>query len=91
MSESVELLSAPTNYAVVKLPGRSYPGVVFQGDSLNSLIRDLESLRVSAQGFGNEEFTFELQAIIDSLSQVRFAYEAVCDSKGISLPYSNAL
>ncbi|WP_430426199.1 DUF6959 family protein [Phenylobacterium sp.] len=35
------MLSEATNFAVVQLPGRAYPGVVFQGDSLASLIGDI--------------------------------------------------
>ena len=42
--DDVKLLSEPTNYAVVHLPGRAFPGVVFQGDSLDGIIADLEEV-----------------------------------------------
>jgi hypothetical protein len=38
-----KLLSEPKNYAIVQLPQRRFPGVVFQGDSLNILINGHQS------------------------------------------------
>lgn len=40
--DDAKLLSEPTNDAVVQLPGRAFPGVVFQGDS-SQTARDLET------------------------------------------------
>ncbi len=45
MSEIVVLLSGPTNYAVVQLPGRKFPGVVIQGDSLHAMVGRLAELQ----------------------------------------------
>lgn len=39
--DGAKLLSAPANYAVVHRPGRAFPGVVFQGDSLRNLVAEL--------------------------------------------------
>ena len=41
MSDFAEVRSEPTNYAVVQLPGRQFPGVVFQGDTLHVLAHSL--------------------------------------------------
>lgn len=78
----VKLLSDPTNYAVVQLPGRAYPGVVFQGDSLHVLITDLE--RASAEGNPTETLT----DVIGHLREVQARYEAVLKGEGMALPYS---
>ena len=45
MDDVAKLLSKPTNYAVVQLPGRSYPGTVIQGDSLQTLVLRLQEVR----------------------------------------------
>lgn len=79
-----KLLSDPTNYAVVQLPGRAYPGIVFQGDSLHALIADLE--RASAEGNPAEMLT----DVIDHLREVQARYEAVLKREGMALPYSRA-
>lgn len=84
MSE-VRLLSAPANYAVVQLPGRHFPGVVFQGDSRNILIQTLESVESEADPF---ERAFALAQIVEDLQAIRSGYEAVLKDAGIALPYS---
>jgi hypothetical protein len=81
---TARLLTPPTNYAVVQLPEREYPGVVFQGDSLCNLIDDLEAAisetdPVQKEGAFNE--------VMEGLYAVRAHYEAVLRESGISLPY----
>ncbi len=79
-----KLLSKPTNYAVVQLPGRAFPGVVFQGDSLNALIADLREVAVEIDA---DERDFALRDMIERLSGVQNNYERVLAEKGIPLPY----
>jgi hypothetical protein len=43
---SAKLLTSSHNYAVVQLPGRQFPDVVFQGDSLHILETHLSKLLV---------------------------------------------
>jgi len=81
----VKLLSEPTNYAVVHLPGRAYPGVVFQGDSLNILINELRGASIESDA---EERSITLGAVIERLEAVQKGYEAVLDREGIDTPYT---
>lgn len=83
----VKLLSKPTNYAVVHLPGRAFPGVVFQGDSLNILIGDLEEAAVEDDA---DERNATLTDVIERLREVQAHYEAVLEREGMSLPYPKA-
>lgn len=87
MNESVELLSPPTNYAVVHLPGRKFPGVVFQGDSLHNLLRRITELRERTDKYGDDEVAASLAELSESLSEVVQHYETVCSNRGIPLPY----
>jgi hypothetical protein len=80
----VKLLSRATNYAVVQLPGRAFPGVVLQGDSLHILIGDIE--RAVAEPDDGER-TASLAHVIERLREVCAHYEAVLDREGIELPY----
>jgi hypothetical protein len=86
MSE-VKLLSEPTNYAVVQLPDRAYPGVVFQGDSLNSLIADLQEVAVMNDP---DEKSFSLRDVIERLQGVQVHYEKVMEREGVALPYTRS-
>lgn len=88
MSESVELLSQPTNYAVVQLPGRKFPGVVFQGDSLHNLLRSITQLRQLTEKYSDDEIAVSLSELSESMSEVVQHYEKVCSDRGIPLPYS---
>lgn len=90
MSEVAEILSKPTNYAVVQLPGRAFPGVVFQGDSLNSLTTRVAELRSLSEMAHEEEITAGLTEMFEQLSEVVAHYESVCRARGISLPYSRS-
>lgn len=81
-----KLLSEPTNYAVVQLPGRAFPGVVFQGDSLHSLIVELREVAAETDA---EERGFAICDIIERLSGVQNNYERVLSRKGIPLPYKS--
>jgi hypothetical protein len=87
MSESAELLSRAINYAVVQLPGRRFPGVVVQGDSLHSLIGQIEELQRLSEPYRDEELILGLAEIHDVLNSARVHYERICRERGIALPY----
>lgn len=79
---TVRLLTEATNYAVVQLPERKFPGVVVQGDSLNNLVSLLEKALI------DESECLDLIAeALDILSGAKSRYEATCSAAGISLPY----
>lgn len=79
---TARLLTEATNYAVVQLPGRSFPGVVVQSDSLDNLINLLE------ESMADESERLDLIAeALDILRGARSRYETTCSAAGISLPY----
>jgi len=80
----VKLLSDPTNYAVVHLPQRRFPGVVFQGDSLKSFIADLEEAATEPDP---GEKAAALEEVIERLKAIRARYESVLGGAGMELPY----
>jgi uncharacterized protein DUF6959 len=88
MSEGAELLSRAINYAVVQLPGRRFPGVVIQGDSLRILVGRIEELQRLAEPHGDEELLLGLAEIHDELNSARVHYERICQERGIAPPYS---
>lgn len=83
MSEA-RLLTPPTNYAVVQLPDRAFPGIVFQGDSLASLIGELEEAIAEPDP---DVQAIAFAEIMNQLRTVRSRYEAVLKEAGIRLPY----
>lgn len=81
----IRLLSEPTNFAIVQLPGRAFPGVVFQGDSLDALVSDI---REALDEVDESERAFALNEIIGRLEAIQSHYKAVLDREGIALPYN---
>lgn len=87
MNDSVKLLSPPTNYAVVQLPGRKFPGVVFQGDSLHQLLVDLRECAARAAGSNDVRLREDLATMTVRMEDVIRGYEHVLTERGIELPY----
>lgn len=87
MTLQAELLSPPHNYAVVQLPGRKYPGVVVQGDSLHILKQQAERLGRLLGAMALEELADEIAYLTEQLSEVQTHYERVCAERTIALPY----
>ena len=87
MPEYAELLSPATNYSVVQLPGRKFPGVVFQGDSLRILVSNLRQMCQEAAKHQDDELNAGFESLLVTLESVMGHYESVCQSRGIQLPY----
>lgn len=83
----VELLSRPTNFAIVQLPERNYPGVVVQGDTLNGLVNQLIQMGTLLATNQLEELSQEIESTREQLLEALTHYESVCNARGIILPY----
>lgn len=78
------VLSRATNGAVVQLPGRAFPGVVVQGDSLNALISDIERAVADTDP---AERGIALRDVMETLQAWRSHYESILDAQGLRRPY----
>lgn len=86
-SENVEILSDMTNAAIMRHPGRIFPGVLVQGDSLYLLCQRADSACTEV-GEGRPGY--------DELDDLRVAlwgylnhYKATLAEHGIELPFSD--
>lgn len=86
MDTIAKLLTDPTNYAVVQLPGRKYPGVVFQSDSLHALIVQMQNALTAAQKYSDDDLNAELEDALVLLSAAETKLKSVCDSEGVAMP-----
>jgi hypothetical protein len=83
----VESFSNTTNAVVVRLPGRKFPGIVLQGDSLKILLDSaIEVARLSrgSNVSGLEESAEEVARLLNGYSQ---AYEEALKKHHQPLPY----
>ena len=89
-TDSLEVYSESTNHAVIRPPGRQFPGSVIQGDTLSSLCSDARelSLRLKALESEDEELLWLAQGIQEQLLERLLHYQGMLTAHGIPLPYS---
>ncbi|ADG76015.1 conserved hypothetical protein [Cellulomonas flavigena DSM 20109] len=85
--EPVSVLARDGNRAVVHLPGRRFPALAVQGDTLSTLRDDAaEALELLASA-EVEEATETLRLLVDDLGELLGFYEQVLGDLGMQLPY----
>ena len=90
--EPLEVYSRDSNYAVIKPPGRNYPGAVIQGDSLAILARMANEIAraVGEDRAMGEEFLANVEELNNLLVDRALHYQGVLEAHGIELPYVHA-
>jgi hypothetical protein len=86
-----ELLSDAVNHVVLRTPGRSYPGMVIQGDTLARLYRSAAEVCQRAKSCGDAELIGEAGVLCQELAERLGHYEKVLASHGIELPYAGPI
>ena len=87
MTSHATMLTPPSNYAVVQMPDRKYPGVVFQGDTLHSMTTQVAQMQRLLAKQDLAELGDEIEVLLHDLSAIQASYERVCSEQGIDLPY----
>jgi hypothetical protein len=82
----VDLLANSTNRPVVKLPFRSYPGVLIQGDTLSGIYSRAVEMYDALQQCPDHK-DVDAQLLLEVLAGCVLEYEAALEAHGISLPY----
>lgn len=87
----LEVYSTASNAVVVRAPGRRFPGVIVQGDTLHAFHLMAASVAEQVAGDPNEELSGEAAALRDGLAGLLTHYEAVLGAHGLELPYNRAV
>ena len=90
-NKQVEVYSETSNMAVVRMPGRRFPGSVIQGDSLSILCDLATSLHQRSIKTRDNEFIGEAQELKELLEGRIRHYEVALKTHGIDLPYTPKL
>ena len=88
--EPLEVFARDSNFAVIKPPGRNYPGAVIQGDSLASLCRTALQLARHVDSLSNapNELRDCAEEVADALLDRVLHYQGVRAVRGGSCkPY----
>jgi hypothetical protein len=89
--ETAKLLSHIPNSGIIQLPGRRFPGIVMQGDSLFGLLKSLHYLLGKFKELKDEENYYETLMVAESLYGQLVHYEDTLIKQGMTLPYTGSV
>ena len=83
----IEILSETINSPIVHMPGRRFPGVVIQGDSLKNLFNLSEEITTLANNTTSVELIEASKELKDLIAGYIKSYESTMRHYGKDLPY----
>lgn len=83
----VELFSDGGNNAVVRMPGRRFPGVLVQGDSLWVLRQDVAEIRDACRSGDGAEALESAEFLLERLDSILLRYTDALERHGMRRPY----
>ena len=83
----VESFSDATNAAVIRLPGRQFPGIVLQGDSLKILLDGAKQVEELSRSTSTPELSDAAGSLAELLGQYVQLYEEALKTHKEPLPY----
>lgn len=90
-SNTAQVLSHIPNSGIVQLPGRKFPGVVIQGDTLSGFFDGARSLLTAFKKTHDEERYYEMLIFAEQLRGQLLHYEETLGKQSIGLPYSTSI
>ena len=88
-TEMVDIYSDQTNAAILRHPGRRFPGVLVQGDSLSRLCQQADSVCAGAKAVLDDELYEEMDGLRETLRAYLNHYKVVLREHRIELPFSD--
>lgn len=82
-----ELFTPIENNAIIRLPGRRFPGILIQGDSFSILVNEVREVWTRALDGKDESLQEAITSLRESLEAIQKRYESVLARHGIELPY----
>ena len=87
----MEMLSQTVNSPIVRIPGRAFPGVVIQGDSLRILYDLAEEILEYLKKGELPELEGATTELKELLTGYLLNYEAVLKQHKLALPYTRSI
>ena len=87
--DEVEIYSDASNYAVMRHPGRKFPGALIQGDTLHALCQMADNAFEAAKGGNVSEALEEISELREALNYRLAQYKQVLGEHSIPLPFND--
>jgi hypothetical protein len=93
MSRKLEVLALDeaVNCPVIRMPNRSFPGILMQGDTLNNMHGLVKEIRRNVKESNWEEVKDIAVELDEMLSVFVSVYESSLKKEGYELPYNKAV
>ena len=85
--EQIKIYSDTTNAAVMRHPGRRFPGLLLQGDTLNNLHAIADRLSSKTSTLLDEDARADLHELRNALRDFRDHYARVLREHSLPLPF----
>ncbi|MEH6417077.1 DUF6959 family protein [Pseudomonas sp. CGJS7] len=85
--QEVEIYSDAVNAAIMRHPGRQFPGLLLQGDTLHSMYRQVDRVCAIAKTKLTEDECDEIDELREWLYGYVEHYKQVLREHGIELPF----
>jgi hypothetical protein len=86
--EAVEIYSDAANAAILRHPGRRFPGLLIQGDTLHSLCISIDHVYSKARSELDPDTLKEMNDLRESMWDFVSHYKSVLQEHGLQLPFS---
>jgi hypothetical protein len=83
----IEVFSDAINAAIIRMPGRHFPGIVVQGDTLFELYRQVKSLADLLKSIDDENLADEAMELSDNVERLYQHYRSVMKVHNLELPF----
>jgi hypothetical protein len=83
--EQVETYSDASNAAILRHPGRRFPGVLIQGDTLRTLLIQVQEVH-QAGGALDDDSRDGLRELVERLQALLHHYNETLTAHGLDLP-----
>jgi uncharacterized protein DUF6959 len=85
--EPVEIYADTSNFAVLRHPGRKFPGALVQGDSLSSLVSEAQFILKRVSKSKDVALVGSVKRLTEQLESRLAHYEQVLAEHNLPLPY----
>jgi hypothetical protein len=84
----LEVYSQSIDRGIVKMPSQSFPGLLLQGETLNTLLKLAQTAHEKSQTTNDTELIDTSRELMESIQKLVSHYEATLNKHNIPLPYS---
>jgi len=86
--KKIKLYDHVSNSGIVHMPGRRFPAVAIQGDTLSSMLSAVQYFMAKAKEHNDEEMYYEALELAERFQDHLIQYENVLEKEGFEKPYN---